>query len=387
MARRKNNSADGKDLEGLRDLVAQSGETPDNEPKTQTRRGLLRMAGAALAGAAGVAALKAVPAAAATGDPVLQGCVSFVSVNNSTLLAMAGGTPLDASTGIGFGAQSSNGISGGGLYTTTPSLEVGVFGGSKSAGQPGTGVYGHAGSGRGVQGVASSGTGGLFYSSSGYDAQLGFSGSGGQTGTGRLSQVGRTDTGSSGPPFVPFFAVHTVNTSFFQHEIVRGNFDGSIWATRYDTTAPTVTPHQFRWKRINTLRVDTADGLGSSLKPLRLYDSRSGSPLGPFATGVIHTHTVAGQGAGAQHIPADAVAVTGNLTAVGFSQNGFLTIFPAGATYDPNHDPSSMNFSTGQYAIANSFVCGLTGGALKVYVGIFGTSKANYIIDITGYIQ
>lgn len=386
MARRNKKSADGEDLQELRDLVAQSVETPNGESKAHTRRGLLRMAGAALAGAAGVAALKVVPASAATGQAVLQGCYNFPGASSPTAIATSGGTPLDF-TGFGLIGQSSAGVGGSGVYSTTPSLEIGVAGSSKSTNGPGTGVYGAAGTGRGVQGVATSGTGGLFYSSSGYDAQLGFSSSGGQTGTGRLSQVGRTDTGASGPPYAPFFAVHTVNTNFFQHEIVRGNYDGSIWASRYDTTSPTVTPHGFRWKRINTLRVDSADGAGSPLKPLRLYDSRSGSPLGPFPAGTIHSHTVAGQGAGTQHIPADAVAVTGNLTAVGFTQNGFLTVFPAGATYDPNHDPSSMNFSTGQYAIANSFVCGLTGGALKVYVGIFGTSKAHYILDITGYIQ
>jgi hypothetical protein len=82
----------------------------------------------------------------------------------------------------------------------------------------------------------------------------------------------------------------------------------------------------------------------------------------------------------------------GNLTAVGWNVSGWLTIFPAGVTYDPNADPSSMNFSGSAYAWANSFVVGLGtgttwGGKVAVYVGTLGGGSTNFILDITGYIQ
>jgi hypothetical protein len=101
--------------------------------------------------------------------------------------------------------------------------------------------------------------------------------------------------------------------------------------------------------------------------------------------------SVAGQGSGASAIPADAIAAVGNLTAVNYTGSGFLAIMPAGITigtgasqFSPARDPSSVNFITGQKAIANAFVCGLSGGALQVYVAGHTT---HFIVDITAYIQ
>jgi hypothetical protein len=148
------------------------------------------------------------------------------------------------------------------------------------------------------------------------------------------------------------------------------------------------------WRRVNTLRTDTADGAGNAFKPLRLADTRNGTGgvAGPVAGGQTKVFTIAGAGTGPSSIPADAIAVVGNLTAVGWNQSGWLTIFPAGTAYNPNADPSSMNFSGGAYAWANSFVVGLGtgatwGGKVAVYVGILGSGSTNFIIDITGYIQ
>src|ERR1700738_3811432 len=52
------------------------GRTPDIDPGTgnaHSRRDLLKLAGAAAVGAAGAIVLRGVPAAAATGDPILMG--------------------------------------------------------------------------------------------------------------------------------------------------------------------------------------------------------------------------------------------------------------------------------------------------------------------------
>jgi hypothetical protein len=148
------------------------------------------------------------------------------------------------------------------------------------------------------------------------------------------------------------------------------------------------------WRRVNTLRTDTADGLGNPFKPLRLVDTRNGTGgvTGPVAGGLTKVFSVAGAGTSASSIPADAIAVVGNLTAVGWNVSGWLTIFPAGVAYNPNTDPSSMNFSGGAYAWANSFVVGLGtgvtwGGKVAVYVGTLGAGSTNFILDITGYIQ
>jgi hypothetical protein len=144
------------------------------------------------------------------------------------------------------------------------------------------------------------------------------------------------------------------------------------------------------WRRVNTVRTDAADGLGGVFKPFRRVDTRLLG--GVKAAGVVYPFTVAGQGTGASTIPSGAIAVVDNLTAVNYTGAGFLTVMPAGITvgsgagqYNPNADPSSLNFIVGQAAIANSFVCGLDNtGSLQVYVG---GHSSHFIIDITAYIQ
>jgi hypothetical protein len=190
--------------------------------------------------------------------------------------------------------------------------------------------------------------------------------------------VGRTDVGTSGPNIPVLFLTHSTLFAggHFQHELVRGN-DGSIWASRADLTGAT-SANQFRWKRINAVRVDTADGLGHPFTPYRVYDSRAHGAK--KAVGSTTTVPVAGQGTGNSAIPADAIAVIGNLTATGYTAPGFLALSPNGVAVGT----SSVNFITGQAAIANSFVVGLAGGAVQVKVA---GSATHFIIDITGYIQ
>ncbi len=392
MATRKKSRNGSLDEERLRELV-ETDTSPQAPPsKPHTRRGLLKMAGAALAGAAGAVAMKAVPAAAATGSAVLQGCHNFASLDAPTYLLMAGASPL-SEAGAAFIGRSSTGLRGAGYYTSNRAAEIGVLGIAKGATQDatgeGTGVLGLSNQGVGVSGQASSGTGGLFYSATGYDAQLGFPVVGGTVGSGRLAMVGRGDIGGVAPSWAPAFQVTSTFHYTFAHELVRGN-DGSIWASRFDASG---VPNTKRWKRINAVRTDAADGTGNVFKPFRLADTRL---LGPIkAAGNVTAYAVAGQGAGTSSIPPDAIAVMGNLTAAGYTGGGFLTIMPQGITvgvgmqYDPTHDPSSVNFITGQYAIANSFVCGLHNGQLQVYVGgppLAGHSS-HYIIDITAYMQ
>lgn len=385
MARRKKTSDQSTDTEPLRDLVAPD-ETDGRPVKAQTRRGLLKMAGAALAGAAGAAALKAVPSAAATGQAVLQGCYNFASLNQPTYLLMAGGTPL-SEAGAAFIARSSTGLRGAGYYTTNRAAEIGVLGISKGATQDGagegTGVLGLSSSGIGVEGASSTGSGVLGVSGTGYDVQAGFPVTGGVVGSGRISQVGRFDANATAPNLAPAFAVTTTGTFSFQHEIVRGS-QATIWASRYASSGS----NQSRWKRINTVRTDTSDGLGGAFKPFRLIDTRSGAIKAASSVTVV---AVAGHGTGASAIPGSAIAVMGNLTAVNYTGPGFLAIMPAGIVigtgvgqYNPNADPSSVNFIVGQAAIANSFVCGLSSGSLQVFVG---DKSSHFIIDITAYLE
>jgi hypothetical protein len=397
---KKTLQSDNGQLDELRELV--SGDEQVGKKQTD-RRGMLRMAGAAMLGAAGVAALKVVPASAATGGNFILGCgnsassdTSLVTSGGTTALLVSGGpTGIEGLGGgnttseLGVLGVSKNGIgigvggralgSGTGVRgeSTTGVGVAGVAtsgtGVSGDAPTNGTGVLGTStGSGTGVEGAAANGRGVLGASTGGYDVQLGFPVVGGAVGSGRLGMVGRLDTGGSAPPIAPAFQVTSTGSYTFEHELVRGN-DSSIWASRFTASGTNLS----RWKRINAVRVDAADGTGAVFAPFRLYDSRSGAK--PAVNSVTHVQA-AGAGTGTSTIPPDAVAIIGNLTATQYTGPGFLAISPDNIAVAT----SSVNFITGQAAIANGFVVGLNGGRVQVKVA---SHASHFIIDVTGYIQ
>jgi len=136
------------------------------------------------------------------------------------------------------------------------------------------------------------------------------------------------------------------------------------------------------WRRVNTVRVDAASGNGNPFVPFRVKDTRSGIKPAAGSTTVVQ---IAGAGAGDSSIPADAIAVVGNLTATLYTGGGFLAISPAGVTVGT----ASVNFITGQAATGNGFIVGLGTGVTnggKVQVKVAGHAS-HFIIDITAYIQ
>jgi hypothetical protein len=129
------------------------------------------------------------------------------------------------------------------------------------------------------------------------------------------------------------------------------------------------------------VRVDSADGLGAPFAPFRVFDTRG--PLGNLPRKAANSTTVvpiAGQGLNNSHIPGDAIAIMGNLTATQYTGSGFLALSPNGVAVTT----SSVNFIVGQGAIANGFIVGLAGGQVQVKVA---GHSSHFIIDVTGYIQ
>ncbi len=116
------------------------------------------------------------------------------------------------------------------------------------------------------------------------------------------------------------------------------------------------------------------------LNPSRLLDSRNGTGLsGPFASHVSRTFAVANRGG----VPADAVAVTGNLTVTAQSSNGYHFIGP-NATNNPTS--STLNFPVGDDRANGVTVALGGGGTLSVtYVASAGVATAHAIFDVTGY--
>lgn len=335
-----------------------------NGSEPRSRRGFLRMGLAAAAGAVGMTAAKVLPAGAATGGPMLLGLANQANAPTS-LATTAAANPTLGVQDVAFSASGLAALLSPNTTDTftAPLQALGATGQVEgidafAQGALAYGVYGLTDAGTGVTGESFTGIG-LYARTSG-----------------RLRQDPRGT--AAAPTYMPNL-----------YEQVRDS-TGVLWIHNQAATSTALG----NWRRVNTLRTDTADGTGAPFKPLRLADTRNGSGgvTGPVGGGQTKIFTVAGAGAGASAIPSDAVAVVGNITAVGWNVSGWLTIFPAGASYNPNADPSTMNFSGGAYAWANSFVVGLGTsapwkGQVAVYVGTLGTGSTNFIIDITGYIQ
>ncbi len=114
----------------------------------------------------------------------------------------------------------------------------------------------------------------------------------------------------------------------------------------------------------------------------RLVDTRQ--PPGPaggpaLASGTPRTFTVAG----ACGVPATAVAVAINLTAVASTAAGNLTVFPVGTFQPPT---SNLNFAAGQTR-SNNAVVQLQAGGVTISYTAAGGATVQVIVDVVGYFE
>ncbi len=116
-----------------------------------------------------------------------------------------------------------------------------------------------------------------------------------------------------------------------------------------------------------------------ALTPTRLLDSRTGNGLsGAFASQAARTFAVATRGG----VPADAVAVTGNLTVTAQSARGFLYLGPNAINIPTS---STLNFPVGDDR-ANAVTVALANGSLSVtYFSSNLSAHTDAIFDVTGY--
>ena len=137
----------------------------------------------------------------------------------------------------------------------------------------------------------------------------------------------------------------------------------------------------------NTTTVATSATLVSSpgaewypVAPVRLLDTRTGNGLsGAFRNATVRTFQLTGRGG----LPADAVAVTANLTVTGATTSGYVSVGP---TMDSTPTTSTLNFSSGQTA-ANGLTLRIgSGGKVgAVFRGTTTSSRAHLVLDVTGY--
>jgi hypothetical protein len=125
------------------------------------------------------------------------------------------------------------------------------------------------------------------------------------------------------------------------------------------------------------------DGLSGAtfvpVTPARILDTRFDTGLAnSFVANVPRTWDVAGRGG----VGSDAIAVIGNVTVVGQTKAGYVSLTP---TPQANPTTSTLNFPLGDTR-ANNFTIDLSGtGSLSgVYKALNG-SKTHLIVDVFGY--
>jgi hypothetical protein len=124
---------------------------------------------------------------------------------------------------------------------------------------------------------------------------------------------------------------------------------------------------------------DTSGDTFHAMSPARLLDTRSGNGLtGPLSANTPRTLQIRGRGG----VPASAVAVTGNVTAVG-STNGWAVYLGPVATATPS--TSTVNFLAGQVAGNNLTVALSPTGTLSATFMSTSGNTTDLVFDVTGY--
>lgn len=123
-----------------------------------------------------------------------------------------------------------------------------------------------------------------------------------------------------------------------------------------------------------------------SVTPCRIVDTRNapGPTGGPaLAAGSTRNFPIAGQCG----VPTTAQAATLNVTIVGPTADGFLSIWPFGT---PMPLVSTINAAAGEPALANGAIVPLTtpgANNISVIYGTAGGGSTHVILDVTGYFQ
>lgn len=121
------------------------------------------------------------------------------------------------------------------------------------------------------------------------------------------------------------------------------------------------------------------------IEPCRVMDTRPGFQVGPRNTpiGAAEQYDVMAHGMnGDCDIPAEALGLSLNVTALNASAPTFVSIFPADAAL-PN--TSNLNVLPGQGPTPNGVTTGLDGGGEFAVYNAFGT--VDVIVDINGYYE
>ena len=299
-----------------------------------TRRGMLRLAGAAVVGGAAASLVGAQPAAA------LSGAMSYGAVNNAGLNTTVLNSIANAPTFQVTNLSPDIAIQG-----TTSGHGAGVVGRVDSPFVDGYGVFGLISGTIGQALVGSGGSAQLFLTPLGYDETAAPA-----TGVHRAGEIVCNAGG--------FFACVTTGTADF--------------AT---------------WRKL--AGASTA-GAFHAITPTRVYDSRAAAPLpGLLVAGANRLISVAdgrdnnGTVTTPNLVPLGATAVAANVTVTGTTGGGgYLSVNPGGNT---SSSSSTINWFGAGQNIANGVSLTLDSSRQLTVVCGAGGGSTHFIVDIAGY--
>jgi hypothetical protein len=328
--------------------------------RSSSRRGMLKLAGAAAVGAAAAVATNALPASAVNGDPLIAGgrVETTTPSRNPTDLVYTNTFLPQVPGGVINTYAPSN------IFVVRDERDGGVLqGDASSSSYPAAsagysyrtvpnGVYGFtAMDGAGVVGYGS-GANSVGVLARGLSANLELHPSG-------IAAPARTDAHRLG-------------------QIVCDT-TGDVWVC-----VAAGTPGTFR-----KITGATTAGAFHALSPGRVYDSRAAAPsqgaIGGAQNRTISVadkrDTTSGDVSVVDFVPAGATAVAANVTVVSQTGSGFLTINPGGTT---TVDSSTINWSATGQVLANGVTLTLNANReLTVVAG--GGGSTHFLVDISGY--
>lgn len=381
-------------------------ETDVDEEPTSSRRGLLKLAGAAAVGAVAVTAAGAKSAAADDGFTIVGGNTSTANPTKVLYTGTAGATVsavvFDSFGYLGNLALHPAALSGwtgaaankpaSGIYGYTANADgFGVIGRNDAAG---VGVHGRCANGTGISAQGATGmnisgtnTGGSIQGSAG-DGLVAIGAGANSAGVrgfaGEFSVAANLSTKANLflQPNNNFFGTSPKTPpaqrvdSHLVGEI--DNVAGDLWMCVAAGTPGT-------WKKLTGPAVA---GAFHAISPSRVYDSRSAAPNpGQLATGANRLVSVAdkrdlvtGAVTTANVVPVGATAIFVNVTVADTVGSGFLAVNDGG---NNTVAASAINWTAGQ-VLANGLAVPLN-GSRQVTVIAGGGGSANFILDVSGY--
>jgi hypothetical protein len=323
--------------------VPGAGEPEVVQPQHSSRRGMLRLAGAAAAGVVVSTVASARPAAATTDENVVTGHINHAT--QQTRLIYGGAI---------------NTTKGPDLTSGTPMLDV------NASLSPGADKIAIQATGTTPIQVIASGTAGV--------QSLGgeFSLASYLTSKANIFLSPNNDFIFAGPKTLPRLRTD----SHLVGEI--DNVAGDLWMCVEAGTPGT-------WRKITG---PAAAGAFHAISPARVYDSRSAAPTpGQLGSGANRLVSVADQRnlntgavATANVVPVGASAVSVNVTIANTVDGGYLAVNPGGNTVV---SASAINWTASGQAAANSIIVPIN--AARQVTVICGGGSTDFILDVSGY--